>query len=318
MYRVDSADTLANSVRDLSLDPRDLDTDSVMTFNSLETLTNNIFNNPTPITSYKLINAPIASNILSPDIHVFRDQAHLNRYLDSESLVLPILSTSSSFLNYFKFKAPFLSINRYDSDGNKVEFCRSYFKVLKTNLSCYILIFDFGAEGKRVCLLINNDFKPHVDLVWESTKLRIIGTSGASSTFGNGLIKMFALTGNYNTLADGIQVNFKTDISKVQSPKDISIVLPSDNDLMNNTVAQNKTFINKNLENSSTLVNAPVGIYVDDNSKRKKHVMNGFIKVFDRPGEEISNNGLALMTILLVLREQETRKNRGNNKPTYK
>lgn len=319
MYKVDSAETLAESVR-RDQDPvsRGLDTESLVTFNSMETLTNHIFNVGCPVSNYRLINAPIASSVLSPDIHVFRDQDHLNQYLDSESLILPVLSTSSSFLNYFKFKAPFLSIHKYDSNGNKIEFCRSYFKLLKTNLSCYILIFDFGSNDKRVCLLLNNEFKPHVDLVWESTKLRITGTSGASSTFGNGLIKVFALTGNYNTLADGIQVNFKTDISKVQSPKDISIILPDDNELINNTVSQNKTFITKNLENSSTLINVPVGMFTNDNSKRKKHVMNGSLKVLDRPGDSISSNGLVIMSILLVLREQETRKNRGNNKPTYK
>lgn len=319
---------------------------SVLTSNSAETLTNDLFNHS--VSDFKLIHLPLVSSLLSSDVQVFKNK-HL---LETQSLaVTPLLSTSTSFLNYFKVNAPFLVINKHgqllsehteepeippttsdletpikssskSKTSGKSALCRSFHKVLCKNLLCYILFF----ENKEVVVLFNNELKPYVDFEWRNLKFRIVGTTGATSTFGNGLIKLFLVSHSYNTLSDHILVTINNPL--LRCPKDISITLPEPlnrNPLLENLLKTNKPFVNHNLSSTNILASTPLATFIDDNKKLKKYFSNGCIKLFDplpqvdhADNPDISDTGLVLVSILLTLREQEVRKNKGNNKPTYK
>lgn len=291
------------------------------TFNSQETLTNTIFNSSSPISYYTLRNLPIVSNFLSHDIQLFRNDLDLAKYVKDNKSVAPVLSTSLSILNYFKVNSPFLTINRHTNLTEKSEFCKVYFKVLHKNLSCYVLVFNLK-EGKKICLLLNNELKPYVDCIWENTKLRILGTSGTASTFGNGFIKVYILEKNYNTLTDEVEIEYKVNVDEISSPKDLKIKLPDpeENELLAKLFKHNRSHINQNLLSSKTMIRVPVGSFIDGNVKIKKYVKNGYLKLYDYnpvKEDEMSETGLVLSSILLSLRELETRKNKGSNKPTF-
>lgn len=317
LSRISSQDTLfdRNPNREHDVGQGQEDLASLFTYNSSETLTNELFGRP--VSDFSLVQLPLVSSALSNDIQVHKDMTVLNL----DVVGSPLISTSTSFLDYFKFKAPFMIINQWHSTS-KSEFCRSYHKVLSKNLLCYILLFSSG----DYLILYNNELKPYVDFEWQNLKFRVLGTTGTTSTFGNGLVKMYLVNNTYNTLSDGVKVSVTNP--QLNSPKDLSITLPpaTVNPLLDNLLANNKTFVNQNLSSTSVLSSAPFATFIDDNKKLKKLTSNGFIKIFDpRPlrdlasnQQPISPNGLALISVLLTLREQETRKNKGYNRPTYK
>lgn len=312
------------------------DTVSLFTSTSTETLTNELFNHS--INDFKLVRLPLISSFLSSDVQVYKNVGLLSRGSGgSESDVAvrgsganagtsadpgvgPLLSTSSSLLNFFKFNSPFLTINTFDNN-TKHEYCKSYYKVLTKNVLCYILIF----HNKDYLILFNNELKPYVDFEWHNLKFRILGTTGTTSTFGNGLLKLYLVNKSYNTISDHILILVNNP--QLSSPKDLSIKFPppNQNELLDNVLNNNKSFVSHNLSNTSVLSTTPLATFTDDNSKHKKHFINGYINLFDPlphvedpTNPHLSNNGLILLCVLLTLREQEVRKNKGNNKPTYK
>ncbi|EGV62221.1 hypothetical protein PSN45_000944 [Yamadazyma tenuis] len=317
LFRVDSGDTLLNerSNPDSTFEAHEDDTESLATFNSLETLTNTLFDSPIPISNYSLKILPIVSSFLSNDVQVFRSEADAQNHADDAKSAFPLLSTSSSILNYFKLNSPLLVINSHTSATDKHEFCRVYFRFLHKNLTCYVLIFNFNG-CKKVCLLLNNELRPYVDCVWHTTKLRILGPSGATSTFGNGFIKAFVVDKPYNTLTDQVQVSWTSEPS---SAKDIKIDIDHQNPLISSLLAHNKQAVGQNLTGTRPVLRTPVAMFMDGNKRLKKGAAASHLRIFDPSDKNhgITDNGMVLAAILLTLRESEVRKNKGTNKPTF-
>lgn len=303
LSRIDSSETLIND-----------DSQSLITSTSGQTATNELFQQS--IDSYKQHRLSIVSPFLQSDSLVFKNPNDLNQYLyekDSHEESFPLLQTSSSIINYFKPNSPFLIINRFQSQHQKYEFCRVYFKKLEKNLTCYTLIFNIDNENK-VLVLLNNELIPSVDFFWENVNFRTVGTTGATSTFGNGLIKLYLVQNDYNLLSDDVVIDYDSPVSM----KAVKIKLPVDNELINNLTRTNKPFVQSNLTDTKLLFNLPYAIFMDTHERLNKTKFNksGEIRLFDYD-DNISEHGLIMLCVLLTLREQESRKNKGNNKPTY-
>jgi hypothetical protein len=270
---------------------------------------------------------PIVLNFLSPGSMVFKSVKSLAAYQDElrnnvgheGHLTYPILHISVPVLGIFKKNSPFMVIHKYGERGAKYEYCKVYFKILEQNLSCYILVFASHSHDPIV-MLNNNSCRPSVDLNLENTKVRITGVSGATSTFGTGLIKTFLLSDTSPHLCDRLGVTFDRD----NVIKTIKIATAKDNELARLLVGNKSNSTRfRNLMLPQYLINMPFAKYIDLGDKRigSMLVRHGSISCFDEKdastgSDEISNTALILVCINLVLREQELRKNKGNNKPT--
>lgn len=312
------------------------DLNSLITNDSDETIYNStkIFN--TPISSFtKRREFPVVSHFMYPGAMVFKSLEDLQQYKSqlndtagssSSTPVHPILHTSVPVLGLFKKNSPFMVIYKYDSvTGTKVEYCKVYFKILDNKLTCYILVFakgmvSFENHFSPVILLNNNSCKPSVDFEFQNTKVRITGVSGATSTFGKGLLKTLIMERSSPNLSDGLEVNFNNQ----NIIKTIKVNVSKENRLAQSLISNkfNHLTFSSLMNKGRQLVNVPFATYIDNGDKRigsmlVRHCTINCLDVGENNGDEISENTMILTCINLVLREQEYRKNKGNNKPTF-
>lgn len=219
----------------------------------------------------------------------------------------PLLTLHSNKFHFLARNAPLVTICR---DG--ADFCKVYFKIISNNLTCYVLIFD---QGEKL-FLFNNALKPCLDTVYKGTKIRIYGASGAASTYGNGHIKAFALSNGSPILADGL-IQPEPDATI----KDIKIRFSEQSALYDAVTKQRKTQVSQILALGEPLVNYPVASFLDLGKQKVDGIkLDGAIRIFEANfGEDgdVSRDTLVLSAMMLVLTEQEVRKMRGNNKPSY-
>ncbi|KAK6458243.1 uncharacterized protein RJT20DRAFT_133683 [Scheffersomyces xylosifermentans] len=291
---------------------------SVFTSGSEETLTNHPVNlMGRSITAYSWMKQiPIVSTFLHSGVLVFKSANSFEKYqMGEKDDTFPILQTVSSKLSIFKKSSPIMTILRYKSSVEKYEFCKVYFKIYSTHINYYVLKFNYGDDvpEETVILLNNNSNKPTVDFEYLNSKFRIVGVTGTSSTFGtNGLIKIFVMKEKADLLTRDVTVINPNDHNKTK------IKIGESNSLYKVIERQEKSNINERIDSEQPLVNIPLGCFVDEgNIKLEKNFMkNGTIKLFDYQVEH-SEESLKMICILLVLREQEYRKYKGDNKPTY-
>lgn len=224
----------------------------------------------------------------------------------------PLLSLQLSKLHFLKKNAPLHHIYIH-GDGDKEEYCKVYFRILSNNLTCYVLMFSHGEN----VVLFNNALTPCCDAIYKNTKIRIFGATGGASAFGNGIIKTFVLEDKAPILADGVP-----SAEDAKSMKDVKINFPNSSLFYDAIVKQDKVALQQLVAKGKPLVNVPFATYVDHGKEKMAGVkVDGSIRLFESAEEDIQpvprEESLVNACILLVLSEQEMRKMRGNNKPTY-
>lgn len=322
----DSSTTYVNSLAGLDEQTPDVsELISHFSRNSESTLTDNleIFNES--IGNYNVLRElPVVSSFLQQGVYVFSSmksaEIYSNKNLSSEELDLyhsqglgvPLLQTTSSMLSIFNPTSPFMTINRYKNATEKYEVCKVYFKIVSNHVSCYTLILNLQG-GPKAVILLNNGIHPSTDFVWENTKCRVVGVTGAVSTFGNCLIKVYAMNEKSKLLSDDLEVKLKSTLKRMK------IKMSDTNELCEAIRKGDKSKVKALVDQSKPLINIPVGTFIDNGSVKLlgKIVKHGTMKIFDSSSTDMSENSMVLACILLTLREQEYRKNKGNNKPTF-
>lgn len=227
----------------------------------------------------------------------------------------PLLLIQLNKLHFLKKNAPLLTTYLHAGTA-KTEHCRIYFKILQNNLTCYVLMF---ATGPNV-VLFNNALKPHTDLIYKDSKIRIYGASGAASTFGNGAIKLFLLHQNSPLLADALD---PADLQHMASIKDFHLRTPAQSSpLYDAVVTQQRNEILRLVSQAEPIVNVPFAAYMDHGDRKVDGVkVHGCVRLFESvEGSDeatLTEDSLIVATVMLVLVEQEITKMRGNNKPSY-
>ncbi|KAK6460757.1 hypothetical protein DFJ63DRAFT_337509 [Scheffersomyces coipomensis] len=291
-----------------------------------------------PLPQYKVVRQlPLISTFLHSGTMVFKSLDSFNKYAElgstndqqvksdkSTEREYPLLQTFSSKLSLLKLNSPILTILKYKSSTEKYEFVKVYFKVLTNHINYYILKFfnDNGQVIDTIHLLNNNSNKPTVDFNFEHTNFRIVGITGTSSTFGtNGLIKLYVMKNDEVLLCNDkdIEINDKDQVKFNRKRRDSMDEAIDESSLYSLIESQDKLKISKYIDSQTPLINIPMSQYLDEgNIKMEKHfIKNGTIKIFDYDTNEISDENIKLVCILLVLREQEYRKYKSNNKPSY-
>ena len=270
-----------------------------------------------PVTTFTRVREfPLISTFLHSGVLLFSSMAEYEKYRQGDrELAYPILQTTSSKLNIFKMNSPILTICRYKLATEKFDYCKVYFKIYSTHINYYVLKFNHGDDSaeETVLLLNNNSHQPTVDFELEDSKFRIVGVTGTSSTFGtHSLIKVFVMKNNANLLTNDITVLKPEDHHKTR------IKIGDGNQLLKVIEKQDRMGVNQQIEAEQPLVPVPLVTFVDEGSKKleKNFLKNGTIKLFDYQ-EQLSEEAVKLATIVLVLREQEYRKYKGDNKPSY-
>lgn len=281
------------------------DTASLLSYGSEETLTDAnlaLFGNR--LLSYTRVRElPIVGALLKSEVLLYPS---IKAIKDGE---LPLFCVQSNKFHFLMKNAPLLTIQLKGTD-----FCKVYFKILSNNLTCYVLFF---LDGQKV-YLFNNALKPCSDAVYNGTKIRIVGASGAASTFGNGLIKIFALTKDSPSLTDGFQIP-----QDAASIRDVKFLFPDKPPLYTAVTKQHKTAVLNLLSQAEPIVKIPVASYLDHGKDRVDGVrIDGSVRLFESVNAETDASGIprdssVLCCLLLVLVEQEIRKMRGHNKPSY-
>lgn len=309
------------------------DLNSLFTSGSEETVTNNVKILGYPITSYTSVRElPIVSTFLQPGVLVFSSLKSLDIYSQKnlstektelyhlQGLGIPLLQTSTPMLSIFKINSPFMLIYKYNKLNEKSVFCKVYFRILTNNITCYILIFQLDSGELKTVVLMNNGIRPSVDLLYENTKIRITGVTGTTSTFANGFIQLYILQNSSPSLTDEMSVQNTVETIN-SSIKNVKVNVNESNKLYNSLKFQKKATLTKLMNEGKTLINTPLATFVDNGDEKFKGLnlfKNGTIKIFETSNDNENNTNTLIMTsILLVLREQEFRKFRGNNKPTF-
>lgn len=313
---------LENSHRPQSR-PDDSDIVSLFTTTSEETKINEpitIFG--LPLSTYNVLREmPIVSTFLHSGVCVFESIEAFQQYNNEtqkantageKRSVNPLLQVSSSVLGMFKIKSPFITIHRYTPQGEKVEYCKVYFKVKSSQVSYYLMRFIVDGHTHTLTLMNNNSHKPSVDLVHKQTKLRISGISGTTSTFGGaGDFKMHVLRPESKILEEN------PSRGALNSTERSSNLHEHEESLFSAIEHQNRALIQKYLS-VPPLINIPIAHYIEDGAVRQRNKFNriGTVRVFDR-GETGGDDTLMLVCIMLVMREQESRKNKGSKLTGY-
>ena len=236
----------------------------------------------------------------------------------NKNLGVPILLTSNPMLNLFMRNSPFLVIYKYNDKHEKSVFCKAYFRVLANNLTSNVLYFSLNDGSTKMVTLLINGISPSVDLILDSTKIRITGVTGTTSTFANGLIQLYIMKNSCPSLADGLNLHGQVDPAN-HSLKNIKVEVDSSNELYNSLVKQERPKLKRLVSEGENLFHLPFASFVDTGDRKLKGLsvcQNGVLRLFstnDNP--TVCDDTLILCCIILVLREQEFRKNKGNKKP---
>jgi hypothetical protein len=275
---------------------------SLFTANSEETLgVANIKILGNPLSSYNQVKeVPVITGFLLQGTSIFESADSFKLHVSDPNKVNPVLHISPTWGSIFKKNAPYITL--YTFEPQKTVFCQVYFKVISNWISYYRLNFtDDGIDD--VILLNNNSYDPTVDFEYNDTKFRITGITGTTSTFGgNGLIKMFVMNPTSELLSNDMTVD---ESMKPQLRSKLSDLIDK----------RDRQSIHKLIENDRPAVGLPLATFIDVSEKMlAKYVKSGVIKMFTNNDPRFEK---LICSILLVLREQEIRKFRGNNKPSY-
>lgn len=223
----------------------------------------------------------------------------------------PLFLIQLNKLHFLKKNAPLLTTYKHAADGLRTEFCKTYFKVLLTNLTCYVLMF-----GLQSLVLFNNALKPHCDVIYKDTKLRVYGALGAASAFGNGLIKMFVLGDDAPSLADALD----DDLRNLTLIRDFHPERARGGGLFDAVVGQRRNEVSRILSLALAPVLIPFATFFDHGGKKVDGIkVQGSLRLFESVGDsdDFTEDTLVLATMMLTLVEQEMLKMRGNNRPSY-
>jgi len=276
---------------------------SLFTTNSEETLgVANIKIFGKPLSSYNQVKEfPIITGFLLQGTSIFESAESFKQHVIDPVKVNPFLHISPTWGSIFKKNAPYITI--YTFEPQKTIFCQVYFKVISNWISYYRL--SFTAEGiDDVILLNNNSYDPTVDFEYNGTKFRITGITGTTSTFGgNGLIKIFVMYPTSELLSNDMTMD---ESAKPQLKSKLSLLIEK----------RDRQSIHKLIEHDKPAVALPIATFIDVGSEKvlAKYVKSGVVKMFTNNDHTFET---IMSSILLVLREQESRKFRGNNKPSY-
>ncbi|CUM65176.1 uncharacterized protein PRCAT00002804001 [Priceomyces carsonii] len=289
-----------NRAEDISQDLRSRRDDDILSFISDTATTmmgGDLFNHLAE--SYRFIRRlSVVCSFLHPDATVLNNGR-------------PLLQTSTSVLSVFKKNSLFMDIHKVQADNQKTEFCKAYFRVLSNNLSCYILYLNLS-EGLKTLVIMNNGIKPSNDFIWMDTKCRVTGVTGTTSTFAHGSIKLYVMRPSSPSLVDRIRLDERETLIK-----NFKIEIDGANELCDAVRRQDKPKVNQVYSEGQTSFNFPFASFQEEKSVKvlSKYVKNGTIRIFEQFSEDISETNLVLICILLVLREQEMNKFKGNKGP---
>ncbi|CCH45925.1 hypothetical protein BN7_5512 [Wickerhamomyces ciferrii] len=265
---------------------------------------------------------PVVSGIFQKGTFVFPSEESLNLYksqsrnvdieLRKQGLGIPLLQICSPMLSAFKKNSPTLVIYKFKppsslnssngldpNDNPKFEFCKIYFKYLKMKIAKYV--FQFMPNGQindpenETIVMYISSATPYADVVYRNTRLRWIGTTNMSSTFGSGFFKLIKLNDDSPSLTDNTDEVFADPTDPLLTSRD-----------PNATQSQLPPLARFSDRESSTM---PI----------KRTIRHGDVKMV-----EVLNNGdrnsildvpycsLVITCLALVLRDQESKKNHGN------
>lgn len=265
---------------------------------------------------------PIVSLIFQKGVYLFPSEQSLNLYKEQnrnvdleirkKGLGIPILQITSPMLSSFKknspnlviykFKAPSTTCSNIGPDATenpKVEFCRVYFKYLKEKIAKYTFQFmpngsSNDPENETITMYVNS-VTPYADVCFKNTRLRWVGTTSMSSTFGSGFFKLLKLGDDSPSLTDNLDENFQDPTDPYLTSRDTW---------------------------ASTSPLPPLARYSDKESSsmpKKRLLRHGDVKLIEVFHNADKNSildvpycSLIISCMALVLRDQETRKNHGN------
>lgn len=285
--RSNSEDTLVESV--------DFEQMSLFTLGSQETAVTapiKVFN--LPISNFNQVKEfQIISTYLLPGVCIFKSKDHLQEYLTDQQSILPYLHLNTAWQSIFKKNSPIITI--YKFTPQKTILCQVYNKILTNWISYYKIVF--ADDTPDIYLLNNNSYNPTVDFEVENTKFRISGIKGNSSMFGNNtLMKLYLMKP---------QAELLTNDMKLHGGK---LILT--NKLSTLINKQQRQQIQNMINVDLPAINLPLATFIESSEKLMgKFTKNGIIKMVTNNDEDYE---LILISILLILREQETKKFKGN------
>ncbi|CAK9440114.1 uncharacterized protein LODBEIA_P42140 [Lodderomyces beijingensis] len=307
--------TLINSTHETAASRTSADAsfDQASLVSSQDTLiqpTTKIFNHPiSQFHNYKKL--PLTSCYLRPGITLYSPENHPQQQ--------PLLTRDPKlFSNLFNFTSPFLAIET----PTKQQYCRCDFKIYSNHITYYILNFP---TTKQVLYLINNNSHyPSVDFAIHGTHMRITqGVSGTSTAFASksGVIEIHVMRNAAGMLTEGMVVD------------DAKRKVKLDCELARLIQSQNRRGIDEVMRRArdNAVVSEPLAAFVDHGDIKVKgdggsFVDHGVIKLWDylssSPNEpegleghaSVSEEMMMICCVLLVLREQESRKHKGDKK----
>ncbi|KAI5969822.1 hypothetical protein CANMA_001112 [Candida margitis] len=302
------------------------------------------------VTEFRFIKEiPILSCFLQTGVHLYPSWSAISR--NQPILTRP----SKFINNIFKLNSPFLVIESYTNSANpkllksqtspptsssRQVFCRVDFKIQSTRITYYVLTFP--TLDKSIYLINNNSHAPSVDFELNGSYFRVLGITGTTSALGtSGLIKLYVMENSPDLLTYDTQIDYKKK----------KLTFGKDNELNRLINSQNRAAINESMQRAKKLFNMPVAQFMDhgdvkikidhngveasgqhqhQKSQQQHHhhhssgnsfVKHGIIKMFDYVGgigdqqDEMSQEMMMICCVLLVLREQEYRKYKGDKKP---
>lgn len=247
---------------------------------------------------------PLVVGLVKLDLRLY---SSLNSLKNGEP---PMFTIQLNKLHFLKKNAPLLT-TYYHNGSHKVEFSKVYFKILLNNLTCYVMMFLSGEN----LILFNDALKPHADAIFKGTKMRVFGASGASSTFGNRLIRLFLLEDLSPTLADGLD---SEKLDAATCIKEVDLTGISSNPLYEAVTKQHRSDVLKLLSQAKPLVGIPYASYVDNGEIRDGVRATGSVRLFESVAESedgFSPTSLIMANLMMLLIEQELRKMLGTRKP---
>lgn len=272
-----------------------------------------------PVMAYTTVsNFPVVSSLMQNGVSVFRDVQAIIDYQMNKQNVHPLLLTSSSYLSLFKKTSPFMTFHQFDqTTGEKTEFCKVYFKILSNYVTSYVFMFSL-ASGIPPIVMANNGIHGSCDFYYADTNFRVTGISNSASIFGNSTkIQAFPLTKASKSLVDDLQLIFPNE----NNIKNVKIILDNELARMVDHPASHHQALQAIQGALYVIGQRDFGRFVDKGNVKVGNNLHqhGVLSILRRESLDIvENDTLVTCCVLLVLREQEYRKHKGNKKVVYR